>query len=132
MISLTQWAIRHGVSHVALAELQGLLRGEGDELPVTSGDSLSESYIQSAVRLEANESKEMNKRIKSADTVGIKQVLITQEMVGSIIGQFAGYEIKESEWSYSGSDHEKAQQRWGSKVISMGGDFKFVNKVGML
>jgi hypothetical protein len=160
MFELTQWAIRHGVSHVALADLKAMLQGEADDLPEPEGDPLSESYIQSAVRLEAankgiwlmrnnvgacqdksgrliryglsNDSKQMNKRIKSADLVGIKPILITQEMVGSTIGQFFAPEIKESAWSYSGDEHEQAQQRWGAKVISMGGAWKFINKVGVL
>ncbi len=160
MINLTQWAIRHGVSHVALADLQGMLQGESDELPALTGTPPSEAYVQSAVRLEAadagvwvmrnnvgacqdksgrliryglsNDSKQMNERIKSSDLVGIKPVLITHEMIGSTIGQFVGYEIKAGDWSYSGDPHEKAQQRWGAKVISMGGDWKFINRVGML
>ena len=155
MIELTQWAILHGVSHVALVDLKAMLQGEADETPVPEGNPLSESYIQSAVRLNAasrdewlmrnnvgacqdksgrliryglsNDSKQMNERVKSSDLVGIRSVLITQEMVGSTLGQFVGYEVKAGDWSYSGTKHEQAQQRWGAKVISMGGAWQFIN-----
>lgn len=160
MINLTQWAIRHGVSHVALSELQQLMYGERDDVLNITGAVNSESYVQSAIRLEAshkgvwllrnnvgacqdksgrliryglaNESKEQNKRIKSADLVGIRPVLITHEMVGQTIGQFVSREVKAGDWHYTGTAHEQAQQRWTTKVLSLGGDACFANGVGTL
>lgn len=70
----------------------------------------------------ANDSKIVNQAVKSADLIGIKPVLITQEMVGSIIGQFVSLECKHSDWKPSNNDdHEMAQARWAEIVMLAGG-----------
>jgi len=74
----------------------------------------------------ANDSNVVNKHIKSADLIGIKPVLITQDMVGQTIGQFVSRECKWSGWKYNPKDErEAAQQRWIDMINSMGGDAKF-------
>lgn len=65
----------------------------------------------------ANESKAMNERFKSADLIGVRPVLITQEMVGTVIGQFASVEVKRTK---GGVTHE-AQANWRDVVNSLGG-----------
>lgn len=73
-----------------------------------------------------NESARLNAVIKSGDFVGIQEKVITQEMVGSTIGQFTSREYKKPNWKYSGTDREKAQVRWANMINRMGGDAKFV------
>lgn len=157
MTILNTWATRHGVSPQALDELRQLLIC--DELPAPT-KGVSEAAVQSAVRLEAaqvgarlwrnnvgalvdkrgvpiryglcNENAALNKRVKSADLIGIKPVLITQDMVGGTIGQFVSREVKKVGWHWSGNDHERAQLAFLEMVVALGGDGAFVNGVGSL
>lgn len=73
-----------------------------------------------------NESKEMNDREKSSDEIGIRKLLITQEMVGSYVGQYMALEIKHEGWEYKGTKHEKAQKAYIDMINSMGGYARFV------
>jgi hypothetical protein len=60
--------------------------------------------------------------VASADLIGIRPVLITQEMVGTVIGQFVSVEAKREGWKPRMADkHEQAQRRWGDLVRSLGG-----------
>ena len=157
-MSLTAWAARHGVSHQALAELQGLM---GVTSAVnTSNPGMSEAGVQSRIRLEAaqagcylwrnnvgvlptdtgrplryglaNDSKGVNQKIKSADLIGIRPVLITQEHVGHIIGQFLSREVKEGGWRYSETPREKAQLAWAQLITAKGGDACFAAAEGTI
>lgn len=80
----------------------------------------------------ANDSAKINAVLKSADLIGIRPVTITQEMVGSVIGQFLSREIKASNWRYRGTDAEKAQLAWAELIVSMGGDAAFATKEGTI
>lgn len=74
----------------------------------------------------ANDSSVVNKSLKSSDLIGIKPVIITQDMVGQTIGQFVSRECKWSGWKYNPKDpHDQAQQRWIDMINSLGGDAKF-------
>lgn len=79
-----------------------------------------------------NDSKKLNEQFKSADLIGIKPVVITHDMAGQTIGQFASIEVKEEGWHYTGIDREAAQLKWAQLVISAGGYAAFVNKKGLL
>ena len=158
--NITQWAIRHGVSHVALAELQVMFT-EPNTDPSRIITGISEAAVVNNVTLEAsrvgarlwrnnvgackdergrliryglcNTTKQMNQQLKSSDLIGIKPVLITGEMVGSTIGQFVARECKKGDWSF-GEDPERegAQLRFMELVVGLGGDACFVNGEGSL
>lgn len=124
-------------------------------------EAASESHVQSLVRLEAsrlgivmfrnnvgalldergvpvryglaNESRQQNEQIKSSDLIGIRKVLITQDMVGTYLGQFVARECKHGAWRMSPTDkHEKAQLTFLNLVLSYGGDAAFAPGVGTL
>ena len=70
----------------------------------------------------ANDSKQVNAAVKSADLIGIRPVVITPAMVGQVIGQFVSIECKHDDWRPSMSDeHEVAQARWAELVLLAGG-----------
>lgn len=159
-MNLSLWAKRWRVADAALMELQELFGISIKHTGVQNKDYLSEAAIQSTVRLEAsekgmrlwrnnvgatytkegsfiryglaNESKELNNRIKSADLIGVRPILITKQWIGCTIGQFVSREIKASNWKYSGGLREEAQLRWAELIMSLGGDACFANKEGTL
>lgn len=76
----------------------------------------------------ANDSKSVNRNVKSSDLIGIKSVTITPDMVGKTVGVFVAREVKRPGWRYSGTDREVAQKRFIDIVNRMGGDAKFETK----
>ena len=156
---LTEWAKRHNIPPHMIAELRLLMLG-GDVTPDAPAAPGSEAAVQNAIRLEAsraghrlfrnnvgvlrddrgipvrfglaNDSAALNKICKSSDLIGIKRVLITQDMVGSHIGQFLSREVKRSNWKYSGTEREVAQLAWINMVVALGGDAKFATGEGTL
>lgn len=110
-------------SHCRLqAAQQGdvLWRNNVGQIDPTTYDG--KSFIRYGI---ANDSKKMNQYIKSSDLIGIRQVRITPDMVGSMIGQFVAREMKHPNWTYKGTAREEAQLRYLELVISMGGDACF-------
>lgn len=76
----------------------------------------------------ANESEAQNRIIKASDLIGIKPVVITQDMVGQTIGQFLCREIKHGNWLFNIKDERiRAQLAWINLIKSLGGDAKFTN-----
>lgn len=156
---LDEWAKKWNISYEAIEELKktfGLL-----ENPMISNRfPLKEGAVQNLIKLEAsqkgcrlwrnnvgalytqdgsflryglaNESSSINKKIKSADLIGIKPIKITKEMIGITIGQFISREVKKENWSYRGTEDEKAQLAWIELINSLGGDACFANKEGTL
>lgn len=151
-VDLRTWALRHGLTEGALLEL-GEILGAGSQPEGEEG--ASEARVSSRVRLAAphfdmklwrnnvgalidkrdipvrfglaNDSPQLNKRIKSGDLIGWRRVTITPEMVGSVIAQFVSIETKKAGWKYTGDDHEQAQQRWAALVALAGGYARFVS-----
>lgn len=155
-----QWAARHGVTLAALDELKALfgMHGNHDLPPAVKGTS--EAAVQAAVRLEAtragvrlfrnnvgvlmdatgrpvryglaNDSKQLNAAVKSADLIGWRPLLIEHRHVGQCVAQFVSRECKRVGWNYTGDDHERAQLAWATLVTSGGGDAAFCTGVGTL
>lgn len=79
----------------------------------------------------ANDSPELNKRLKSADLIGWRQVLITPDMVGKVIAQFVSVESKAEDWTPPPVDTVDqdiiAQRNWADLVNREGGYAVFVN-----
>lgn len=153
-----EWSLAWGVSIHAVNDLLQRL-GTGYAPPqVGETDGMSETAIQTIVRLDAarrgvllwrnnvgemadehggrvryglcNDSKKLNTAIKSADLIGIKPVLITPVMVGGTIGQFVSLEVKRGGWVYTGDDHEIAQCKWRDIILGKGGHAAFVTGPG--
>jgi len=158
--SIYKWAIRNHVSLQALNELQvifGMYGGE--ELPAPFKGT-SEAAVQSVVRLEAarkgirlfrnnvgalvdargvpvryglaNDSKQLNEAIKSADLIGWRPLQIEQHHVGQCVAQFVSRECKKVGWHYTGDSHEQAQLAWAQLVAAGGGDAAFCTGEGSL
>lgn len=153
MLNLNQWAIRWGVPYLALEELRmawgettrdcSALEGSGDSEAAVSAEARLLASEAGAVLWRnnsgalkddegrwvryglANESKQQNAQLKSSDFIGPWPVLITLEMVGQTIGQFAAVECKPRGWSYTGTGREVAQLAYGRGVIAKGGRFTF-------
>lgn len=77
-----------------------------------------------------NDSAQVNAVRKSPDLVGIRPRLIEPWMVGYLIGQFVGIEVKRGGWKFSAKDeHAVAQQRFGDDIVNHGGLFMFASDV---
>ena len=160
MTNLNQWAIKHGIPFEAVEDLRRLL-GVINTDPAPTENNGSETRVQTSIRLEGsrkgvrlwrnnvgvacdnngnrtiryglcNDSSKMNKLVKSSDLIGIRPVLITADMVGQTIGQFVAREVKEQQWSYTGTVREQAQLNYLEIVMSLGGDAQFANNEGTL
>ena len=157
MNSLHEWAKRHNIPTEAMAELCATLTATcaTDAAPTKGGD---EAGVQAAVRLEAsrkgwllfrnnvgagkldngsfirwglaNDSAALNAKCKSADLVGLRPLLVTADMVGRTVGQFASVECKRPGWKYRGGDREAAQLRWLEAIQANGGHARFVTGTG--
>lgn len=157
-MTLSQWALKWGVSPAAVADLRLQLGIGADPDVVAGGREGSEARQQQLVRLDAaangvwltrnnvgalidergvpvryglaNESKEQNKRVKSADLIGIRPVLIGPQHIGQVIGQFVSREVKHETWRWKGDKHELAQLAWANFVLAKGGDAGFCTGPG--
>lgn len=157
---LCEWAITWGIPAAAVQDLQRRLGAHDDRPPPAAPSGESEAAVQARRRVEAtqaggrlwrnnvgaawdakgnpirfglaNTSKQQNARIKSADLVGCKPVLITPAHVGRTLGVFWSREIKPAGWHYAATPREQAQLRWAELIVSLGGDAKFDNGDGPL
>lgn len=155
-VELRTWALRHRVSEAALGELAGLL---GVDAAPMIGEG-SESRVQSEIRLAApslgmrlhrnnvgclknengvpvryglaNDSPQLNARLKSSDLIGWRRLVVTPEHVGTTVAQFVSIECKAPGWRYRGDDREQAQQRWLALVAAEGGYGRFATSAASL
>lgn len=152
MHTLIDWATRWGLPQAAIDELYKLsVDGAASEL--------SEAGVQSRVRLEAaerriytwrnnvgagklveggrfirwglaNDSKQLNEKLKSADLIGLRPIRITPALVGQVVGQFVSRECKRGDWKPDGGMECMAQMAWATLVNLNGGDAKIVTGPG--
>ena len=152
---VNEWARQWGVPAPAIQDLMQRMWQTHHAPPPEGTNAASETYVQSAARLEAarcgvmlwrnnvgatetksggflryglaNDNKEINARIKSADLIGIKRTLITPQHVGHVFGQFVSRECKHANWR-PGEDkrREGAQTAWAALVNSWGGDARLI------
>jgi hypothetical protein len=157
---LDEWAAAWGIPPAALLDLRQRMGADGAPAVVaTDGAPGSEVRQQALIRLDAaqagvwltrnnvgalidergvpvryglaNESKEQNKQVKSADLIGIRSILVGPQHIGTVIGQFVSVECKRSGWRYKGDAHETAQANWAEFVISKGGFACFASEPGI-
>ena len=135
---LAEWAAVWGIPPAALADLTARLTLS--EHP-TAEAGRSEAAVQADIRLAAsqrgdlvlwrnnsgayqndqgqwvryglnNESAQQNKRMKSADLIGIHRPS----------GRFVSIEVKRPGWKHSdASERDRAQAAWAATVVAMGG-----------
>lgn len=69
-----------------------------------------------------NESAAQNKRMKSADLIGILRHKVRSEDVGRTLAVFTSIEVKRPGWKHSdASERDRAQAAWAATVAAMGG-----------
>lgn len=157
MTTLAEWANEWNVPAAALADLRRRL---GAVAAPTTETGASESRAQSEIRLEAatkgvrlwrnnvgvlkdetgrpvryglaNDTPEMNAKIKSSDLIGWRPLVITPGLVGSTIAQFVAREVKRPGWRFTATDREAAQLRFLEMVLMNGGDACFATGTGTL
>lgn len=78
----------------------------------------------------ANESKQQNTRVKSADLIGFRKRVILASDVGTVIAQFVSRECKAEGWRYTGTKREVAQAAWRDFINNNGGDAAFASGPG--
>jgi len=148
-MNINDWFIRWGIPLQAWQELVEILNEPTVTTTVT--DDLvgkSERWSMSAIRLEArkrgiylyrnncgvdqtngafvryglaNESKQMNQKIKSSDNIGFTPILITEKHLNQIIAVFTSVEVKRPGWKYTGTPREVAQHNWLNLTVACGG-----------
>ncbi len=159
MSTIHDWAREWGIPIIAVNQLLQRL-GVGYDTPQRGTEGMSESAVQSRVRLDAaqrgillwrnnkgayqdergnfvryglcNDTKKLSDSIRSADLIGICPVEVTSTMVGHILGQFVSVEVKEGGWKFTGTEHELAQRKWAELIISRGGRAVFATGPGAI
>ena len=69
----------------------------------------------------ANDSAQLNRRLKSSDLIGITPMLIEPRHLGHRVGVFTAVEVKHPGWKRPGNDRERAQAEFIRIVREKGG-----------
>ena len=69
----------------------------------------------------ANDSAQLNDKIKSADVILAIPRIIRPQDVGRTIAQFGSVECKRPGWTYTGKDGEPQQAAWAALINRIGG-----------
>lgn len=69
----------------------------------------------------ANDSPQLNNRIKSADLILAIPRVIQPQDVGHTIAQFGSVETKRPGWKFTGKDQENGQAAWLALIKKLGG-----------
>lgn len=153
-MQMSDWAQRWGVPDAALIELRAVLMGQHPVPRADGVPARSEAAVQAAIRVKAslygfrlwrnnvgvlrddagvpvrfglaNDSHMVNAVCKSGDLIGCRPRVVQPDDIGKTIGQFVSFEVKRSDWRYTGTEREKAQANWAALILSLGGDARFV------
>ena len=145
--AIGQWALNHRVSVQALTELLQLLATPPPN-PGTPTPN-SEAAAQGEIRLAApewggvlwrnnvgawtdengipiryglaNDSRKLNRKVKSSDLIGFLPMLIGYEHVGRLVAVLTAIDAKRGDWKWTGTKAEVAQQRFINIVRTGGG-----------
>ena len=142
-MDLNAWAKKHNLGDEAISELVEAISFE-ENVKASSAYGKSEANISNQIRVVAtalgmilwrnnvgaysekhpptpgsrwglaNDSKKMNRLVKSSDLIGITPVKIESHHIGKTLGVFTAIEVKKHGWRFTGTDRENAQ-------------FKFIN-----
>lgn len=157
MMDFATWAARWGIPPEALRELASV---PGLEIVTPPGKIGTEGAVQALVRLEAsragvhlwrnnvgalndergipvryglaNDSSQLNAKLKSADLIGWRTHTVTVDDFGKRVAIFMSREVKPPGWKYTGTPREIAQNRWHSMVLAAGGDSAFATGTGTI
>lgn len=77
-----------------------------------------------------NDSAKINKVCKSSDLIGLTRVMVTPEMVGTVIAVFTAVEVKENGWVFNPrNDREVAQKTFIDFILRAGGYAGFAQSI---
>ena len=147
---LTNWQKKWRIPQAAIDELLSIAGVPGSSAPGKSEAAIQQEIKLSASRAGArlwrnncgvatnpagqpvryglaNDSMQLNRKIKSSDLIGIMPRVIQSDDVGKTMGIFTAIEVKKAGWKYSGTKREQAQLNFILLVLSLGGIARFQN-----
>ncbi len=153
--TIFDWANKHGVSVAAVHELLDIC--DPARTSIDSGREGSEAAVQADIRIAAarlgislwrnnsgaledetgrlvrfglgNDSGRISDVFKSSDLIGIWPQIVTEPMVGQIIGRFFAVEVKAPGWKKPSDKREVAQSNFLGHVRGLGGHALFAQSV---